>query len=198
MSHTSTLLKVLLVTLLILLCASRAASVAAGTDAGQSPIFTCDGVSEIPHPECEALVALYNSTNGPGWANQTGWLATNTPCSWYGVMCETGHVMRISLAWNQLNGAIPAELGNLANLRWLNLYSNQLSGAIPAALGNLANLRRLHLNYNQLSGAIPVELGNLANLQELFLFSSQLSGAIPVELGNLANLQDSSPWTPTS
>ena len=29
--------------------------------------FSCDNVTEIPKVECEALVALYNSTNGPGW-----------------------------------------------------------------------------------------------------------------------------------
>ena len=34
--------------------------------------FSCDSVTEIPKAECEALVALYNSTNGPGWTNQDG------------------------------------------------------------------------------------------------------------------------------
>ncbi len=29
--------------------------------------FSCADVSEIPQVECEALVALYNSTNGDGW-----------------------------------------------------------------------------------------------------------------------------------
>ena len=58
-----------------------------------------------------------------------------------------------------------AELGDLANLRYLDLGVNQLSGYIPAELGNLASLERLRLNENQPSGAIPSELGNLANLE---------------------------------
>ena len=65
--------------------------------------------------ECQALVALYTSTNGPGWTNKSGWLATDTPCSWYGVSCNAGHVIGVSLDSNQLSGSIPPELGNLTN-----------------------------------------------------------------------------------
>jgi hypothetical protein len=38
--------------------------------------FSCDVVTDIPKAECEALVALYNSTNGANWANKSGWLVT--------------------------------------------------------------------------------------------------------------------------
>ncbi len=47
--------------------------------------FSCETVSEIPPLECEALVALYNSTNGAGWTISTNWLTTNTPSNWYGI-----------------------------------------------------------------------------------------------------------------
>ena len=87
MSRTTTLLKVLFVSLLVLLSASQARIVAAGTEAGQTPIFTCDGVSEIPRAECDALVALYNSTNGPGWTNND-WLA--------------GHEHAVQLVWRHV------------------------------------------------------------------------------------------------
>ena len=145
--------------------------------------------TQIPQPECETLVALYNSTNGPGWSRNDGWLTTGAPCNWYGVRCWAGRVGGLSLHSNQLSGAIPPALGNLANLQFLDLYSNQLSGAIPPELGNLASLQRLYLFSNRLTGAIPPELGNLTNLQGLALDSNQLSGAIPPALGHLANLQ---------
>ena len=39
------------------------------------------------------------------------------------------------------------------------MSNNQLTGAIPAELGNLANLESLSLSLNQLTGGIPAELG---------------------------------------
>ncbi len=151
--------------------------------------FSCSNVSEIPMVECEALIALYNATDGPNWMDNSGWLETNTSCSWYGVTCDVGHVARLDLPGNQLSESIPAELGTLSSLTWLNLNSNQLSGSIPVELGNLSNLGSLSLGGNQLSGRIPVELGNLSNLNELNLWGNELSGSIPVELGNLSSLQ---------
>jgi hypothetical protein len=148
----------------------------------------CETVSEIPMSECEALVSLYNSAGGDSWSNNSGWLISNTPCSWYGVLCLNGHVSNLTLPSNQLSGSIPPELGNLANLIQLYLWSNQLSGSIPSQLGNLANLTELALNYNQLSGSIPSELGNLANLTRLYLDNNELWGKIPGELMNLAAL----------
>jgi Leucine-rich repeat (LRR) protein len=152
--------------------------------------FSCDTVTEIPQAECKALVALYNSTNGDNWRNNSGWMDTNTPCSWYGVTCNAGRVISLDLEMNRLSGTIPPELGNLANLQVLSLYANQLSGGIPAELGNLTNLQYLRLYGNQLSGSIPPEWGSLMNLQVLQLADNQLSGSIPSELGNLVNLQD--------
>ncbi len=50
-----------------------------------NPDFSCTSVTEIPQIECEALVALYNSTNGPGWTDHSNWLVTSTPSNWYGM-----------------------------------------------------------------------------------------------------------------
>ena len=137
----------------------------------------------------EALVALYNATDGENWDDNDNWLSDAPLGEWYGVTTDdNGRVTWLELAGNQLSGEIPPELGSLANLEWLWLSGNQLNGEIPPELGSLANLVVLWLHENQLSGEIPPELGSLANLAELILYGNQLIGEIPPELGSLANL----------
>ena len=137
----------------------------------------------------EALVALYNATGGPNWADSTNWLSEGPIGEWYGVTADaTGRVTHLDLNQNNLSGPIPAELGNLSNLRELVLWQNQLSGPIPSALQNLTALSHLDLTGNQLSGAIPSWLGNISTLIELHLESNRFTGTIPRELGNLSKL----------
>jgi Leucine-rich repeat (LRR) protein len=149
----------------------------------------CAAVTEIPSTECQALIALYNSTDGANWWDNTEWNVTNSPCSWYGITCNVGYVTGIDLRGNRLSGYIPAELENLSLLDSLYLFGNDLSGSIPAELGNLNRLEYLDLEANQLSGSIPAELGNLSGLKSLDLSTNQLSGSIPAELGKLSRLE---------
>lgn len=114
--------------------------------------------------EREALIALYQATNGDQWRNTTNWCTDEPLGSWHGVTTdEEGHVTDLILFSNQLSGEIPAEIGNLTKLTTLNLSSNQLSGEIPAEIGNLTNLTYFDLRANQLSGEIPASLKNNPN-----------------------------------
>ncbi len=188
---------------------------------------TCE-VAPPPPPASEdrdVLVALYNATDGPNWPDNTNWLTDAPLGEWYGVYTDaSGRVARLvlrgrwdydkdqlaqglrgelplqlgdlsnlrelDLSWNALSGPIPTWLGNLPNLTSLNLYLNNLTGPIPPELGNLANLTRLDLGHNfRLSSPIPPELGNLANLEYLYLGRLDLSGTIPPELGKLTKLK---------
>ena len=148
------------------------------------------GFAQLPSPDREVLVALYNATGGANWANNTNWLSNKPIGEWHGVTTDADRrVTALLLNQNELTGQIPSELGSLSNLQELRLYSNQLTGPIPASLGGLTNLERLSLSQNQLTGPIPSELGSLVNLQELSLSQNQLSGAIPTELGSLSKLE---------
>ena len=154
----------------------------------------------IPTIEREALIALYNSTDGDNWTDNSGWkeppldidgfAMRGTENTWHGITCDAGntHVQRINLNSNQLAGTLPAELGNLVNLEYLVLNDNQLTGNIPPELGNLAALQCLYLFSNQLTGNIPPELGSPVNMRYLMLDSNQLTGNIPFELGSLPYL----------
>ena len=137
--------------------------------------------------DCAALLASKSTLEGT--RGSLNWSADIVIGDWDGVIIAGNRVLQLRVNnYEKLNGTIPAELGNLADLRELHLSFNQLTGAIPAELANLANLRGLYLNANHLTGEIPVELGNLANLEDLRLSNNNLTGEIPVELGNLANL----------
>ena len=142
-----------------------------------------------PDRDREALVALFQATDGPHWRNNENWLSAAEIGDWHGVTADAaGRVIALDLSSNHLDGELPSELGGLANLTELNLGGNRLIGAIPPELGNLANLEVLRLGWNDLTGNIPAELGNLGELRELDLDGYQLSGAIPPELGRLSNL----------
>jgi|GEM_PF-2856792 len=140
-------------------------------------------------PERDALVALYNSTDGDNWIDSTNWLEGDY-CDWFGITCDLDNVIAINLIGNELNGTLPPELVTLSNLQALILQNNQISGGIPPELGNLTNLVVLQLADNPFGGPIPAELGNLSNLDLLFLRNAQLSGPIPTGLGNLVNLTE--------
>jgi hypothetical protein len=154
-----------------------------------APTAFCDSVTEIPKSECEALVALYNSTGGDNWIVNDNWLVTTTPGDWVGVTVSGGHVSYIDPMFNNLTGSIPPELGNLTALWGLQLCGNQLTGSIPPELGNLTSLEVLALESNQLTGSIPPELSNLTALQGLALSSNQLTGSIPLGFVNLSILE---------
>ena len=187
---------------------------AASPEPSYDPVpYDCGSQSQIPAPECEALVALFNGAGGPGWTHRDRWLADAQPCGWYGVECSMGSVVQIALpenglvgtlppglgnlsrlswldlSFNLLTGRIPAELGNLSDLNLLSLHSNHLYGWIPASLANLSKLGYLNLTANWLSGSVPSWLGNIAGLRYLGLNWNQLTGTIPPELGNLVNLE---------
>ena len=143
-----------------------------------------------PLTERDVLELLYRNAGGSGWSERGGWL-TGAPLSmWDGVETDaSGRVVALTLRDNGLTGSIPAELGQLPELRSLDLYHNTLSGSIPPELGDLDRLEQLDLSRNELSGSLPIELGKLSELQILDLRSNELSGPIPAELGDLDRLE---------
>lgn len=153
----------------------------------QATVTDCSSVTEIPRVECQALMDLYDDTNGAEWVENTGWNTTNNPCSWHGVTCQGGHVHNLHLRSNNLVGTLPTSLGDLQHLYILDLGNNQISGPIPTEVGWLAGLRNLTLDHNELYGFIPTSIG-YTNLSYLNLGFNRLSGPIPSELQYLSDL----------
>lgn len=151
----------------------------------------CATVTDMEKWDCEALVALYNATNGSTWTQKTDWLLTNKACSWFGVVCNGNkRVTYLRLQSNNLAGNIPDAFWNLTELMQLNMSNNLLSWPIPSTLGNLKKAQWFLLNGNNLMGKIPATLWNLQNVKRFRLFENDLEGNIPKELWTLTQIQD--------
>ena len=145
--------------------------------------------AQVSASDSLALVALYDSTGGPGWTNKDNWL-TGPVKDWHGIRLSEERVSDLRLGDNDLTGQIPDAVCDLTALETLNVDTNNLTGSIPECLGGITTLESLFLSSNQFTGAIPSALGNLINVEILFLHGNQLTGEIPTALVNLANVEN--------
>ena len=155
----------------------------------QVEAFDCSTITDVPQIECEALVALYASTNGAGWYQKTNWLTTTEVENWHGVSVFNGQVYELKLEVNLLCGSLPAELANLTNMQFISFSYNQLTGSIPSELGGWAHLQELYFGDNLLTGPIPLGLGSSLILNIFDMANNQLTGSIPPDLGNSSRLR---------
>jgi Leucine-rich repeat (LRR) protein len=144
--------------------------------------FNCKRVSEIPKKECEALVALYDSTNGENWENNTGWKTTNEPCNWNGVTCEKKHVTGLTLWNNNLKGSISKDFFKLKKLKLMALFNNDLNDTSLKNFKKLKSLQTLLIDNCKLTGKIPNSLMKLKNLEELDLNGNCLKTEVSKKL----------------
>ncbi|MDX1994663.1 MAG: S8 family serine peptidase [bacterium] len=164
-------------------------------------------VNTVGQDECEALVALYESTSGPNWldkgdfASGTEWVASPAPCTWRGVICDGDYnVLGLELSNNGLSGTLPTELIDLTALQTLNLRGNgtaRISGSIPPLPSTVITL---DISFNNFSGNIrplPTSLvtfnargnnltGNIptlpAALKSFDVGENRLNGSLPAAL----------------
>ena len=170
----------------------------------------CNGVTNnsVPDLEREALIAIYNSTNGSSWNNDLSsnsyqgvfWVADinqkRNVGAWFGVTTAIingqKHVTKVELNSNLLEGTIPSEIKNLTQLKELELSSNAIS-ELPSEIGELTYLEQLTLSgqYNSTNTEyvlknIPSEINNIISLKRLDIDGNQIEGNL--NLSNLVNL----------
>ncbi len=105
--------------------------------------------SSIPTSERDALIDLYNATDGPNWVNSTNWNTATPVATWSGVTVENGHVVQLNLFSNNLSGLLPNTLTNLTFLETANFNTNNLTGEVPdlSSISTLTNYAIFRNNY---------------------------------------------------
>ena len=144
---------------------------------------------EPENPDRRTLTLLHQATQGERWRHRQGWLTEEPLGRWHGVTTNPmGRVTRIDLTGNNLQGAIPPELGGMDCLEELDLRDNLLQGEIPPEAARIPTLKYLFLQDNRLTGEIPVSLCGHPQITEIGLDNNQLEGEIPSGLANSPRL----------
>ena len=143
-----------------------------------------------PNPEREALMTLYDATDGPNWTDNTGWGSDCYYCNWFGILCNPQNkVESITLNNNGLKNSFPSGIiPDLPHIRDLVLQDNQLTGQLPADLASQDSIEVINFENNLLSGSPPISVTSLTNLQELNFINNNFSGCIPQEYDSLCGI----------
>gem|GEM_PF-3151340 len=160
-----------------------------------------------------ALEALYESTNGDTWIDNTGWNSSGMSLSGdiYGVETSTidGELRVVSvklngtIGWetqyevgvegelggNGLTGTLPIELGNLKECLYFNVKQNEISGSLPPELANMKEVRHLLLNGRTFDPQPQNKKHHQGKPWTSDERSNLFSGSIPPEFGNFPNIE---------
>lgn len=129
-----------------------------------------------------ALLEFKNGLNDPDRV-LSSWRGMDC-CRWRGVVCDnvTGAVTVVDLhhgGAGSLSGEIRPSLLRIKSLKYLDLSSNMFGEIpIPAFIGSIKNLQYLNLSNAGFSGPIPPTLGNLSSLQFLDVSGSGFPGLV--------------------
>ena len=146
----------------------------------------------------QILTTLYIAMEGANWDNNGNWLSEGTLGTWYGVTADDrDRVTHLELSENNLDNAIPREIGGLKQLVRLDLSDNfGMDGMVPREIGDLENLEWLDLSGSLFfaRGTYPAEWGKLKKLKRLDLSESSFFGSdrervIPAEWAEMESLE---------
>ena len=128
----------------------------------------------VPFSEYEALVAIYNSTNGSGWTNNENWLDTvnHSVNEWFGITIENGKVTTLDLSGLNLEGDFLSYFTGFDSLKWLDLSNNKLSGKFSGIGAAYNSIVKSNGSSNQILKYLDISNNNFvfAELEPVFDF----------------------------
>lgn len=140
----------------------------------------CTGGVVVPDPEanlglvrdCEVLLAVSRRFS---LSAELNWNKDTPMSQWEGISFEDPFPLESSTSSDAIALAAP-------RVRHLSLSDFGVWGTVPAQLGELTELRSLDISSNEFSGPIPPELGDLAELRVLDISDTDISGCVPSKL----------------
>lgn len=144
----------------------------------------------VSQVERDALIAIYNATNGPNWFNTVNWNTSAPVSTWTGVTTTGNKVTTLNISGYGLIGQLPNDITNLSNLEalYIGLGDTGLTGTIPSNIGDLTELKVFWIQGTGMSGDIPDSFGNLLNLYEIRFLANNFTGILPASISNLTEL----------
>ncbi|KAI5559494.1 hypothetical protein BDE02_17G114600 [Populus trichocarpa] len=138
-------------------------------------------------PDAEVMFSLKKSLNVP---DSLGW-SDPDPCNWNHVVCsDEKRVTRIQIGRQNLQGTLPSNLRNLAQLERLELQYNNISGPLPS-LNGLSSLQVILLSDNKFISVPSDFLTGLSSLQSVEIDNNPFSNwVIPESIKNASALQN--------
>ncbi|AES77345.1 receptor-like protein 7 [Medicago truncatula] len=121
------------------------------------------------------------------------WNSSTDCCSWDGIKCHerTDHVIHVDLRSSQIYGTMDANssLFRLVHLRVLDLSDNDFNySQIPSKIGELSQLKFLNLSRSLFSGEIPPQVSQLSKLLSLDLGFMATENLLQLKLSILKSI----------
>ena len=126
------------------------------------------------------LVDIYNSLDGPNWANPSNWLSDSPLEEWRGVRVQDDRVTSLTFINQNPKGVFPRQVLDLDQLHTLEFRGvSEVTGSIPADLVQLSKLSRFSVSGCELSGEVPNIFTQFPDLSTLILRDNNFEGPLP-------------------
>jgi hypothetical protein len=100
--------------------------------------------------ERQALVDLYDDTNGDDWTNNDNWKSNEDLILWQGIITENNRVTTIFLEDNNLKGTMPQAVADLPFLSEVDISGNEVTAVPDLSAVTTVDIRDNKLNFDQI------------------------------------------------